>query len=184
MSRIQFVDLDTSSDEEETGGVIILKHEMWTRLGRLNSREVPKVKQELERSDAVEDVKKTREAVQIQNQPPQSAQEGQPEDELESVDTHQVTEGINDDGSETSKEQENIKEKICHIENKEESLTKSSTLSTEIQREIEQLTTTNLAVDIKRKDAEPQENDMPVEENEEGMLPEDGVLLTYILKRN
>ena len=82
MSRIQFIDLDTLSDEEETGGVIISKHEMWTRLECFNYKQVPQLKQESEKTDAVEDVTKTHEAVHIQNQPPQSAQEGQPEDEL------------------------------------------------------------------------------------------------------
>ena len=42
-------------------------------------------------------------------------------------------EGIDDDSVETDKEQENIKEESYHIENKEESLTKSSTSLTEIQ---------------------------------------------------
>ena len=73
----------------------------------------------------------------------------------------------------------NIKEESYHIENKEESLTKPETLSTMIEQEIEQLTTIKLVVDITRKEAEPQE-----EENEEDMLPEDGVLLTYVLKQN
>ena len=61
---------------------------------------------------------------------------------------------------------------------------KSSTLLTEIQQEIEQFATTKLATNIERKEAESQESDTPVEENEEGMLPEDDVLLTYILKQN
>ena len=172
------------SDKEETGSVIISKHEMRTRLGWFDSREVLQVKQELQRTDAVEDVMKTHEVVQIQNQPPQSAQEGQPDDELASVDTHEVTEGIDDNSDETDKEQEKTKEESYHIEHKEESSTKSSTLSTEIQREIEQLATTKFVVDIERKETEPQESNTPVEENKEGMLPEDGVLLTYILKQS
>ena len=162
---IQFIDLDMSSDEEDTGGVIILKHEMQTRLGWFNSREVLQVKQQLQGTDAVKDVKKTHEAVQIQSQPPQSTQEGQPEDELVSVATHEMMEGINDDSGETDKKQENIKEKIYHIENKGESSTKSSTSSTEIQRVIEQLATTKPTLYIKRKEAESQESDMPVKEN-------------------
>ena len=184
MSRIQFVDLDTLSDKEETGGVIISKHEMWTKLGWFNCKEVPQVKQESEKTDAVKDVTKTHEAVQIQNQPSQGAQEGPPEDELVSVDTHEVTEGVNNDDDEKDKEQKNINKESYHIEKKKVSSTKSSTSSTEIQREIEQLATTKLAVDIERKEAEPQESNTPVEENEEGMLPEDGVPLTYILKQN
>ena len=65
MSRIQFVDLDMSSDNEGTGDVIISKHEVRTRLGWFNSKELPWLKQELEKTDAVEDVTKTNEAVCI-----------------------------------------------------------------------------------------------------------------------
>ena len=184
MSRFQLVYLDTSSDEEETGSVIMSKHKMQTRLGWFNSKEVPQVKQELEKTDAAKDVTKTHETVQTQNQPPQNTQERQAEDELALVDTHKVTEGIDNDSDETDKEQKNIKEESDYIEKKEASSTKSSTLSTEIQQEIEQFTTTKLAVNIKRKEAEPQESDMPIAENEEGMLPEDDVLLTYKLKQN
>ena len=109
MSRIQFIDLDMSSDEEETGGVIISKHEIRTRLGWFNSKEVPQVKQVLEKTDAAEDVTKTHETVQTQNQPPQSTQESQAEVKLTLVDTHEMTERIDDDSDETDKEQKNIK---------------------------------------------------------------------------
>ena len=51
MSRIQFMDLDTFSDEEETGSVITSKHEMWTRLGWCNPIGIPQVKQELKKTD-------------------------------------------------------------------------------------------------------------------------------------
>ena len=128
---------------------------MRTRLGWFNSKEVPQVKEELGKTDAAEDVTKTHETVQIQNQPPQSTEERQAEDKLASVDAHKVMEGIDDDSDETDKEQKNIKEKSDHIENKEASLTKSSALLTEIQREIEQFATTKLAVNIERKKAEP-----------------------------
>ena len=137
MSRIQFLDLDMLSEDEETGGVIISKHEVWTRLRWFNLKELPQVKQELEKTDAVEDVMETNKAVHIQSQLPQSTQEGQLEDELASVDTHEMMEGINDDDDETDKEQKIIKEESYHIENKEESLTKPETLSTMIELEIE-----------------------------------------------
>ena len=63
MSKIQFIDLNTSSDKEETGGVVISKHKMWSRLGWLSTKVVPQVKQEAERTDTLEDVKKIHEAV-------------------------------------------------------------------------------------------------------------------------
>ena len=72
--------------------------------------------------------KKIHEAVWIQG-----TQESQLGDVLASVDTLKVTEGIKDDCGEPNKEQENIKEKIYHIGNKEESFTKSLTLLIGIQ---------------------------------------------------
>ena len=75
MSRIQFVDLDTSSNEEETGSVIISKHEMQTRLGWCNPIGVPQVKQEIERTEMAKDVTAAQKIVQTQDQPLQEAQE-------------------------------------------------------------------------------------------------------------
>ena len=120
MSRIQIVDLDTSSEDEETGGVIISKHEMWSRVGWLSSKVILQVKQEAERMETIED-----EAVWIQN-----TQEGQPDDVLTTIDTLEVMEGVEDDRSEMNKEQENDKEQVYHINNKEESSTKLENLST------------------------------------------------------
>ena len=37
MSRIQLIDLDTSSEEEETGGMMILRKEMPRSLGWLST---------------------------------------------------------------------------------------------------------------------------------------------------
>ena len=96
----------------------------------------------------------------------------------------QIMEGIKDDCGEMNKELENIKEQVYDINNKEESLTKQATSSIMIEQEIGQLATTEVTRDIRGTETEPQESDTPVEENEEGMLPEDGVLLTYILKRS
>ena len=58
--------------------------------------------------------------MQIQSQPPQSTWEGKPGDELASIVTHKMSEGIDDNGDETDKEQKSIKEENYHIEHKEE----------------------------------------------------------------
>ena len=63
MSRIQFVDLDTSSSEEETGSVIISEHEMQTRLGWCNLIGIPQVKQELKKTDTAKDIMKGKKIV-------------------------------------------------------------------------------------------------------------------------
>ena len=44
MSKIQLIDLDTSSEEEETGGVIILRRVMRGRLGWLSTVVEPDTK--------------------------------------------------------------------------------------------------------------------------------------------
>ena len=128
MNRIQLVDLDTSSDEGETGGVVISKHKMWSRLGWFTTKVVPQMKQKAERTDTIGDVEKIHEVVWIQG-----TQESQPGNILAPLDALEVMEEIKDDCGEMNKEQENIKEKIYHIDDKEESLTKSSTSLIEIQ---------------------------------------------------
>ena len=83
--------------------------------------------------------------------------------------------------------QEDVTEKIhTPISEQEHTHTsKSSTFFSEIQGEIEQFDPTKLTAspNIERKEAKLQESDTPVEENKEGMLLEDGVLLTYVLKK-
>ena len=174
MCRIQIVNLDTLSEDEETGDVIISKHEMQSRFGWLSSKVIPQVKQEAERMETIKD-----EVVRIQN-----TQEGQPGDVLTTMNTLKVMEGVEDDRGEMNKEQENDKEQVYHIDNKEESSTKPENLSTILKQEIEQLTTAEVTRDIKTTEAKTRESDTPVKENKEAMLPQDGILLTYILKRS
>ena len=174
MHRIQIVDLDTSSEDEKTGGVVISKHEMWSRFGWLSSKVVPQLKQEVERMDTIKD-----EAVQMQKT--QGSEQG---DILESVNTLEVMEKVEGDCSKMNKEQDNHKEQVYHINNKEESSTKPENSSTIFKQEIEQLSTGEVTRDIETTETEPRESNTPMEENEEGMLPEDGILLTYILKRS
>ena len=106
MSRIQFVDLDMSSEDEETGGVVISKHEMQSRLGWFSTKIEPQMKQERETMTTIEDIKKIHEVVRIQD-----TQENQTGDALTSVDTLKVMDAIKDNCSEINKEQKNIEEK-------------------------------------------------------------------------
>ena len=47
-----------------------------------------------------------------------------------------------------------------------------------------QLAAIEAAQQIETTEIKAEESDMPVEENEEAMLPEDGILLTYIEKQS
>ena len=52
------------------------------------------------------------------------------------------------------------------------------------KREITQLPTIEAAQQIVASKNKTKESDTPVEENEEAMLPEDGILLTYVEKQS
>ena len=72
----------------------------------------------------------------------------------------EATETVKDKKAEISKEQDNMVEK----------------------QEIMQLATIEAAQQILTTETKAEESDTPVEENEEAMLPEDGILLMYVEK--
>ena len=93
------MDLDTSSEEEETGGVVILKQEMRSRLGCLSTKVEPHMKQEIETTKIVKEVEEVQEKAQIQ-----ATQENQLSHALTSTDTLEVMEVVKDECMEISKE--------------------------------------------------------------------------------
>ena len=68
MSRIQFVDLDTSSDEEDAGSVLISKHEMQTRFRWCNPVGVSHIKQGIRDADVTKYITETQKSVHMQDQ--------------------------------------------------------------------------------------------------------------------
>ena len=115
------------SDEEETGGVVILRQEMWRRLGRFSTKVEPQMKQETAATDTVIKVEKIHEMVWIQ-----ATLENQLGDALTSIDNLEVMDAIKDECEEISKQQKNIVEK----------------------REVEKLTTIQVAKHIETTEAE------------------------------
>ena len=61
MSKIQLIDLGTSSDEEEMGGMMVSRRVMQGRLGWLSTMVEPDTKQELEAMEGVTDVQEVHE---------------------------------------------------------------------------------------------------------------------------
>ena len=106
MNRIQLVDLDTSSEEEETGGVVISRQEMRSRLGWLSTEVEPHMKQETETTEIVKEVEEVHQEAQIQ-----ATQENQPSHAFTSTDTLEVTEVVKDKYVEISNEQKDVREK-------------------------------------------------------------------------
>ena len=80
MNRIQLIDLDTSSEEEETGGMMISRKEMQSRLGWLSTEVEPHMKQETETMEIAKEVEEVHKEAQIQ-----AAQEDQPSHTLTST---------------------------------------------------------------------------------------------------
>ena len=103
------------------------------------------MKQEAERTDTIED-----EVVQMQ-----TTQGGEPGYTLESVNTLEVVEKVEDNCGEMNNEWENDKEQVYHIDNKEESPTKPEDSSTIFKQKVEQLATAEVTRYIETTEVEP-----------------------------
>ena len=109
MSRIQLIDLDTSSEEEEMGGVMISMKVMRGRLGWLSTVVEPHTKQETEAMEGVKDVQEVHKEDQVQG-----AQEDQLSHAL--TDTLEVTEVAKNENVETNKEEKDMIGKFAQTE--------------------------------------------------------------------
>ena len=209
MSKIQLIDLDTSSDEEETGGVMISRKVMRGQLGWLSTVVEPDMKQEPEAMEGVKDIQEVHEEDQVQ---------GAHEDQLSHalMDTLEITEVTKNKNIEASKEekevmgnltqveimepvkdayvegsgeQKDVTEKAAEFEvtetvkDEKEEMDKEQDDTVEKQK-IMQLTTIEAAQQIVTAETKTKESDTPIEEDEEAMLPEDGILLTYVEKQS
>ena len=102
MNKIQLIDLDTLS-EEETGGIVISRQEMRSRLGWLSTEVEPQLKQELETTEIVEEAHKEAQT--------QATQEHQPSHALASTDTLEAADIVKGEYVEENKEQKDVVEK-------------------------------------------------------------------------
>ena len=105
MSRIQFVDCDTSSEDDDTcSGVVIKKHEMCSKFEWWNPVGVSCINEEIEGTDAGEGTTETQKEEQVQDQWLHEVQEKLTDNEDESNST-------NDTEEETDKESVNVDNK-------------------------------------------------------------------------
>ena len=111
MNRIQLIDLDMSSEEEEMGGMMISRKIMQSRLGWPSTMVEPHMKQEAETTEMVKDIAEVHEEEKIQ-----ATQEDQLSHVLTSTETPEVTKAVKDEYMETSKHQEDMVEKHAEIE--------------------------------------------------------------------
>ena len=101
MSRIQLIDLDTSSEEEKTGGVMISRKVKRGRLGWLSSMVEPHMKQETKATKGFKVVQDVHDKDQVQG-----AQEDQLSHAL--LDTLEITEVAKNENVETNKEEKDV----------------------------------------------------------------------------
>ena len=112
MSKIQLIDLDMSSDEEEMGGMVISRKVMQARLGWLSTMVEPDTKQEMDAMEGMENVQEMHEEDQVQ---------GTHEDQW----SHALTDALETTGITknknvgTSKEEKEAMENPAQVENTE-----------------------------------------------------------------
>ena len=101
MCKIQLIDLDMSSEEEEMGGMMISGKVMRGRLGWLSTMVEPNTKQETEAMEGVKDIQEAHEEDQVQG-----AQEDQLSHAL--MDTLEITEVAKNENTEANKEKKDM----------------------------------------------------------------------------
>ena len=100
-----------------------------------------------------------------------------------------ITESVKDAYAEASGQQKDVTEKAAEFEvtetvkDEKEEMNKEQGDTVE-KWKIMQLTTIEAAQQIVTSKTKTKESDTPVEENKEAMLPEDGILLTYVEKQS
>ena len=195
MSKIQLIDLDMSSDEEEMDGMMISRRVMQGRLGWLSTVVEPDTKQEMEVMEGVKNIQEVHEENQVQGGHEEVMKnenmEGIKEEKevMENLDQVEITEPLKDEYKEVSGEQKDMTEKAAEfkvtetIKDEKEEMKKEQDDMVEKQK-IMQLATMETAQRKVTSETKTKESDTPVEENEEAMLPEDGILLMYVEKQS
>ena len=108
MSKIQLIDLDMYSEEEEMGGVMISRKVMRGRLGWLSTVVEPDTKRETKAMEGVKDVQQVHEEDQVQ---------GAHEDQLSHalMDTLEITKVTKNKNVETSKEEKEVMGNLAQV---------------------------------------------------------------------
>ena len=96
----------------------------------------------------------------------------------------EVTEAVKGEYVEISKEQKDIIEKREVVQAVKDEYVEINNEQKDIVEKVVQLTEIEIAQHTETTETKAEESNMPIEENEEAMLPEDGILLTYIEKQN
>ena len=171
----------------------------------------PHMKQETETMEMVKDVQEVHEEEQVQatqeDQPSHTLTSTdtleitevvkneyvetskEQKDVVENLTEIEVTESVKDKYLETIEEQKDVIERPAELEvteavkdEKEETIKEQDNIVQ--KQEVMQLTAVKAAQHIEITETKAEESDTPIEENEKAMLPEDGILLMYVEKKN
>ena len=130
------MDLDTSSDKEDTGSVLISKHKMKTRFVWYNPIWVSHIKQEIQEADVIKDITETQETSHVQDQLQQQVQEKPVEYEGESEETYGEKDQKEDhEQRETEDESDDIENKEMDSTQKMEQLQELEKKGQQVERE-------------------------------------------------
>ena len=184
-----------SLEEEDMGGVMISRRIMRGRLGWLSTVVEPDTKREMEVMEEVKDIQEVHEEDQVQGRHEEVTKnenvkgiKGEKE-VMGNVDQVEIMEPLKDKYKEASGEQKDVTErpaecKVTEIIKDEKEEMKEEQDNMVEKRKIMQLATMEAAQQMITSETKTGKSNTPVEENEEAMLPEDGILLTYVEKQS
>ena len=176
MSKLHLIDLDTSSEDEEMGDVMISRRVMQNRLGWLSMVKKPQ-REEVTRTWIEIDVVPRKH----DENPVQDRQDDQQNQML--TDFTEVTTTLENENVEKDREDKDVLRIPTHIKTTEIEKGEKENISggraeAIDKQEIQELT----KVETTTGRPESNGNDTPTEENEEAMLPKDVLLLTFVEK--
>ena len=180
MNKLQLIDLDTSSEDEEMGGVMVSQKMIQNRLGWLSTVAEPQMEQKTKAAMEIEVVQEKHNEDQVQDK-----HDNQQNQEL--TEPPEVTRSTEKENIEKGEGEKNMPEILAHVKVMEVAKNEKEEIDEEWEnkidkQEIQQVTGIGTTQQMTTDEPKSEESDTPMEENEEAMLPKGGVLLMFMEK--
>ena len=175
MSKLQFVDLDTSSEDDDTGsGVVISKYEMRSKFNWWNLVGLSHIKKEVELTDSDKDTTEIKKEVEMEDQPlyevikeqQDSTEDEDESSEMDNTEAEQDDQGVSSDEEPNEKDASSQKDQPQEIQRELQESRGESRQSDEMSDNEKEAT--DLRTDIKGKSGQGSVSlqDNPVQETE------------------
>ena len=180
MNKLWLIDLDTSSEDKEMGGVMVSRKMIRNRLGWLSTVAEPQTEQKTKAALEIEVVQEKHDEDWLQDK-----HDNQQNQEL--TDPPEVTRSTEKENVEKGEGEKNVPGILAHIKVTEVAKDEKEEIDEERddmidKQEIQQLAGIGTTQQMMMDEPKSEESDTPVEENEEAMWPEGGVLLMFMEK--